>query len=161
MYRSHSLGVFGQRYKKLSPCLTSKIVSAKIDKQLTWQDIARTVGVDELWFSSAWLGMNSMKKDLAEKLCAVLELSPAVQVVLEIFPNKQWSFDMPQDPLIYRLYEIVGVYGEYIKEIVNEKFGDGIRRAIDYSMTIDKEENPAGDRVVIKMNGKFLPFKSW
>ncbi len=68
---------------------------------------------------------------------------------------------MPTDPVIYRLYEIVGVYGETIKEIIHEKFGDGIMSAIDFTMEIDKEENPAGDRVVITLNGKFLGYKSW
>ena len=68
---------------------------------------------------------------------------------------------MPTDPLIYRLYELVGVYGPTMKELIHEKFGDGIMSAIDFTMHIDKEENPMGDRVVIKMNGKFLPYKAW
>ena len=38
---------------------------------------------------------------------------------------------------------------------------DDWARSIDFSMHIDKEENPAGDRVVVTMNGKFLPYKSW
>ncbi|WP_084191100.1 cyanase [Methylomarinum vadi] len=141
--------------------MTDLIVSAKVKKQLTWQAIADQIGVDEVWLASACLGMNSMKAELAEKLCAVLELGPDVQSALEMFPNKTWSYQIPQDPLIYRLYEIVGVYGGTLKEIIHEKFGDGIMSAIDFSMSVDKEENPAGDRVVIKMNGKFLPYKSW
>ena len=72
-----------------------------------------------------------------------------------------WGEAIPQDPLIYRLYEMIGVYGPTIKEIVHEKFGDGIMSAIDFSMEIDKEENPKGDRVLIKLDGKFLPYKSW
>lgn len=141
--------------------MTDLVISAKVKKQFSWETIASQIGVDEVWLASACLGVNSMKKDIAEKLCAVLELSPEVQAALEMFPNKKWPYEIPQDPVIYRLYEIVGVYGESIKEIIHEKFGDGIMSAIDYSMTIDKEENPAGDRVVIKMNGKFLPYKSW
>lgn len=141
--------------------MTDLIVTAKVNKQLTWGEIANHLGVDEVWLASACLGVNSMKKEVAEKLCAFLELSSDVQTALEMFPNKQWSYGVPQDPVIYRLYEIVGVYGESIKEIIHEKFGDGIMSAIDYSMTIGKEENPAGDRVVITMNGKFLPYKAW
>jgi cyanate lyase len=76
-------------------------------------------------------------------------------------PLKTWEQAVPTDPLIYRLYEVVGVYGETIKALIHEKFGDGIMSAIDFSMHIDKEENPVGDRVVITMNGKFLPYKSW
>ena len=68
---------------------------------------------------------------------------------------------IPQDPVIYRLYEIVGVYGDTIKEIIHEKFGDGIMSAIDFSMDIQKEENPKGDRVVVTLNGKFLPYTPW
>ena len=48
-----------------------------------------------------------------------------------------------------------------LKEIIHEKFGDGIMNAIDFSMDIGKEENPKGDRVIINLNGKFLPYKSW
>ena len=105
--------------------------------------------------------MNSLKKEYADKLCGILELSEEVSGALQTFPNKKWDQTVPTDPLIYRLYEVVGVYGETIKEIVHEKFGDGIMSAIDFSLDIDKEEDPKGDRVVIKMNGKFLPYKSW
>lgn len=141
--------------------MTDRIITAKVKKQLTWTAIAGQIGVDEVWLASACLGMNSMKQEIAEKLCAILELPTEVQAALEMFPYKQWSFEIPQDPLIYRLYEVVGVYGETLKEIIHEKFGDGIMSAIDFSMKVGKEENPAGDRVVITMNGKFLPYKSW
>jgi cyanate lyase len=141
--------------------MTDLIITAKVKKQHTWTAIAEQLGVDEVWLASACLGMNSMKPDIAEKLCTVLDLPTEVQVALEMFPYKRWSFEIPQAPLIYRLYEIVGVYGETLKEIIHEKFGDGIMSAIDYSMTVGKEKNPAGDRVVITMNGKFLPYKSW
>lgn len=141
--------------------MTDRIITAKVTKQLSWTVIAEQIGVNEVWLASACLGMNSMKPDLAEKLCGILELPEEVQTALAMFPYKQWSFAVPQDPLIYRLYEVVGVYGETLKEIIHEKFGDGIMSAIDYSMTVDKEENPNGDRVVITMNGKFLPYKSW
>lgn len=141
--------------------MTDRIITAKVTKQLSWTVIAEQIGVNEVWLASACLGMNSMKPDLAEKLCGILELPEEVQTALAMIPYKQWSFAVPQDPLIYRLYEVVGVYGETLKEIINEKFGDGIMSAIDYSMTVDKEENPNGDRVVITMNGKFLPYKSW
>ncbi len=141
--------------------MTDRIITAKVKKELSWTSIAEQIGVNEVWLASACLGMNSMKPDLAEKLCTLLELSTEVKTALEMFPYKQWSFEIPQDPLIYRLYEVIGVYGETLKEIIHEKFGDGIMSAIDYSMTVDKEENSLGDRVVITMNGKFLPYKSW
>ncbi len=80
---------------------------------------------------------------------------------IQQFPHKSWDKAAPTDPVIYRWYELVGVYGETIKELIHEKFGDGIMSAIDFSMHIDKEENPAGDRVLVTMSGKFLPYKSW
>jgi cyanate lyase len=141
--------------------MTDCIITAKVSKQLSWTEIAQQIGVDEVWLISACLGANSMKADIAEKLCDVLELSDEVKTTLQIFPDKQWAFQIPQDPLIYRLYEVVGVYGGTLKEVIHEKFGDGIMSAIDFSMTVGKEENPAGDRVVITLNGKFLPYKSW
>jgi len=141
--------------------MTEAIITAKLAKDLTWEAIAEKVGVGSVWLTSACFGKNSMKKDLAEKLCAVLDLGPDVCIALQMFPHKAWDKTIPQDPVVYRLYEIVGVYGDTIKEIIHEKFGDGIMSAIDFSMHIDKEENPLGDRVVITMNGKFLPYKSW
>jgi cyanate lyase len=137
------------------------IIKAKIAKGMTWQAIAEAVGADVVWVTSACFGRNSMPEPLAAKLCETLGLPAEVDVALQAFPNKAWEKDIPQDPLIYRLYEVVGVYGETIKEVIHEKFGDGIMSAIDFSMNIGKEENPAGDRVVITMNGKFLPYKTW
>ncbi|MDP3365171.1 MAG: cyanate hydratase, partial [Pseudomonas sp.] len=65
------------------------------------------------------------------------------------------------DPLIYRWYEIVSVYGTTIKELIHEEFGDGIMSAIDFSMDISRVADPKGDRVQIVLNGKFLPYRSW
>ena len=141
--------------------MTETVIAAKLAKDLTWEAIAEKVGVGAVWLTSACFGKNSMKPELAEKLCAVLDLGPEVSIALQAFPHKSWEKTVPQDPVVYRLYEIVGVYGDTIKEIIHEKFGDGIMSAIDFSMHIDKEENPMGDRVVITMNGKFLPYKSW
>ncbi|WP_345986227.1 cyanase [Sulfurimonas sp. HSL-1656] len=141
--------------------MTETIMAAKKSSGLGWEAISEKVGLGSVFLTSACLGMNSLKPEPAEKLCEVLGLDAAVSEALQEFPNKKWDQTVPTDPLIYRLYEVVGVYGETIKEIVGEKFGDGIMSAIDFSMDIDKEENPAGDRVVITMNGKFLPYKSW
>lgn len=141
--------------------MTEEILSAKKQIGLGWEEIAEKVGMSPVFLTSAALGMNSLKKEDSEKLCEILGLSGEVVSTLQEFPNKKWAQTVPTDPLIYRLYEVVGVYGETIKEIVHEKFGDGIMSAIDFSLDIDKEEDPKGDRVVIKMNGKFLPYKSW
>ena len=141
--------------------MTEEIMAAKKSADLSWEEIAKKVSLGSVFITSACLGMNSLKKEPAEKLCEVLDLPTEIAEALQEYPNKTWDFSIPQDPLVYRFYEVVGVYGETIKEIIGEKFGDGIMSAIDFSMDIDKEENPLGDRVVITMNGKFLPYKSW
>jgi len=97
----------------------------------------------------------------AKKLCNFLELPSEVEVALQKFPLKIWDQQVPTDPLIYRFYEIMGVYGTTFKEIIQEKCGDGIMSAIDFTINIDKKEDPKGDRVVVTLDGKFLPYKSW
>ena len=137
------------------------VVLAKKDKGLSWEDIASELGMGTVWVTSACLGMNSMPEEPAEKLCQLLDLPEGAKAALMEFPVKTWDEAIPQDPLIYRLYEVVGVYGDTLKEVIQEKFGDGIMSAIDFSMDVQKQEDPKGDRVVLTMNGKFLPYKSW
>jgi cyanate lyase len=137
------------------------ILAAKKAKGLSWEDIAKKAGLAPVYTCSACLGMNHLEKDQAEAVADLLDGGAEMATALQEFPHKSWDKIVPTDPVIYRLYEIVGVYGDTIKELIHEKFGDGIMSAIDFSMHIDKEENPAGDRVVVTMNGKFLPYKSW
>lgn len=141
--------------------MTMAILVARKAKGMGWEDLAAKVGLAPVFLTSACLGMNSLKPEFADKVAEVLGLDSAVSAALQEFPHKSWDKVVPTDPVIYRWYEIVGVYGETIKEIIHEKFGDGIMSAIDFSMHIDKEENPAGDRVLVTMSGKFLPYKSW
>ena len=141
--------------------MTEMIMVAKKASGKSWEDIASELGLGDVFVTSACLGMNSLVKEKADALCKCLELPSEVSTALQEYPTKTWEQTIPTDPLIYRLYEIVGVYGDTLKEVIQEKFGDGIMSAIDYSMDVTKEENPAGDRVVITMNGKFLPYKSW
>lgn len=141
--------------------MTEAIVLAKYEKSIGWSDIAKAAGLGEVYVTSACLGMNHLDPEPAAKVTELLGLGTEVTEALKAFPTKKWDQVIPTDPLIYRLYEIVGVYGPTMKEVINEKFGDGIMSAIDFSMDIDKEENPAGDRVVVTMNGKFLAYKSW
>lgn len=141
--------------------MTEMILAAKAASAKSWEDIAEGVGMSPVWTTSACLGMNSMPEQYAKALCETLDLPTEVASTLQECPHKSWDKTIPTDPLIYRFYEMINVYGDTMKELIHEKFGDGIMSAIDFSMEIDKEENPAGDRVVIKMNGKFLPYKSW
>ncbi len=141
--------------------MTDVIVAAKKTKGLTWETIGNKLNLGPTWVTSACLGMNSMPEESAKVLCEFLELDDDVCVALQEFPHKEWDKTIPQDPVVYRLYEIVGVYGDTIKETIAEKFGDGIMSAIDFSLNIDKQEDPKGDRVVITMNGKFLRYTTW
>ena len=141
--------------------MTEEIIIAKKELEISWEDIASKVGLGSVFLTSACLGKNSLSKEVSKKLCKVLKLSKDVEKALQEYPYKTWDQTIPTDPVVYRFYEVVGVYGDTIKEIIGEKFGDGIMSAIDFSMDIEKEKNKAGDRVVITMNGKFLPYKSW
>lgn len=141
--------------------MTQEILRAKTEKGLTWEAMGKMLNVSDVWLASACLGMNSAPQTKALAITEILELDHDVADALMAFPTKIWSQAVPTDPLIYRLYEIVGVYGETLKQVIQEKFGDGIMSAIDFSMNVDKEENPKGDRVVLTLNGKFLPYKSW
>ena len=137
------------------------ILEAKFEKGLKWSDIAKAAGLSPEYTCSACLGMNHLDKQAADAVAAVLDLGKDVSAALQRFPHKTWTQTIPTDPLIYRWYEIVGVYGETIKELINEQFGDGIMSAIDFTMDIAKQQDPKGDRVVVTLNGKFLPYKSW
>ncbi len=141
--------------------MTDSILAAKAKKKLTWEQLAKAAGLSPVFTTSACLGMNSLRKENAEDLCAALGLPAAFAEALQEFPHKHFEKLVPTDPVIYRFYEIVGVYGETMKQLIHEKFGDGIMSAIDFSMHIDKQPDPKGDRVLITLNGKFLPYKSW
>ena len=141
--------------------LTEMIFAIKKEQALSWQSIADAIGMSVVWTTSACLGMNSFPATEADKLISFLKLPLNTKATLMEYPIKEWDKSVPQDPLVYRLYEVVGVYGETLKEVIQEKFGDGIMSAIDFTMEVDKEENPKGDRVILTLNGKFLPYKSW
>ncbi|MFT7223994.1 MAG: cyanate lyase [Cellvibrionaceae bacterium] len=141
--------------------MTEVVMAAKAAKKLSWQEIADAVGMSPVFITSCCLGMNSTPPEAAAKICEMLGLDSEVATAMEDYPTKIWDQAVPTDPLVYRLYEVVGVYGETLKEVIQEKFGDGIMSAIDFTMEVDKEENPKGDRVILTLNGKFLPYKAW
>ena len=141
--------------------MTAMILAAKHARKLTWEGIGKAVGKSPVWTTSACLGMNSAPAEAADAICRTLDLPSEVSEALQAFPTKEWDQAVPTDPLIYRLYEVVGVYGLTLKEVIQEKFGDGIMSAIDFSMEVDKVEDPKGDRVILTLNGKFLPYKHW
>ncbi|MDG3042996.1 cyanase [Roseicyclus marinus] len=141
--------------------VTVMILSAKKQAGLTWEGIADSIGMSPVWTHSACMGMNAFPKDKAELLVAKMGLPQEAVSVMTEPPTKVWSQAVPTDPCIYRLYEIVGVYGPTIKALIEEKFGVGIMSAIDFDMQITRVENPKGDRVKLEMSGKFLGYNNW
>jgi cyanate lyase len=141
--------------------VTDMIYEKKRGAGLTWAEIAAGIGMSEVFVTSACLGMNALPRDKADLLTRHLGLPQEAAVTLAEFPTKVWSREVPTDPCIYRLHEIVGVYGDTLKELIQEKCGNGIMSAIDFSMEVEKVPNPKGDRIEIRMSGKYLAYNSW
>lgn len=142
--------------------MTEAIMVAKATKGLKWSEISEAVGLSEIFLSSACLGQNSLLQEDSAKLIDFLDLGEDVGTALTVCPMKATDTDnVAKDPLIYRFFEIAYVYGGAMKEIIHEKFGDGIMSAIDFTCEIEKKEDPKGDRVIVTMDGKFLPYKKW
>lgn len=153
------------------------IKRCKKNKNLTWKSISEYINKHEVFVTSALLGQNTLSNEEALKICDLLELSDTANCLFKIeeseakkqiidflcTPSLKGSLesDVVSDPLVYRFHEITQVYGTTIKEIIHEKFGDGIMSAIDFTLDISKKEDEKGDRVVITYNGKFLPYKKW
>jgi cyanate lyase len=143
------------------PAITAKLLEAKQAKGLTFADLENTLGRDEVWIAALFYRQASASAEEATKLLNTLGLSEALALELISHPIKGLGPLVPTDPLIYRFYEIMQVYGMPMKDIIQEKFGDGIMSAIDFTLDIEKEEDPKGNRVKVIMNGKFLPYKKW
>ena len=142
--------------------VTDMIQSAKILKGIKWSHIAEVVGQSKEWSTAACLGQMAMTKQQAEAVGELLELTDEAIAWLQIVPYKgSLPTEVPTDPLIYRWYELVSVYGTTLKELIHEEFGDGIMSAIDFSMDLQRENDPKGDRVNVVMSGKFLPYKMY
>lgn len=141
--------------------MTEAIISAKAKKNIAWSEIAKQLNLSEVFTTSACLGQNTLSKTEAEKLGSILDLSSEVVAALQVYPMKGPGQVISTDPLIYRFFEICFVYGPTLKEVIQEKFGEGIMSAIDFTMDIDKVADPKGDRVKVTMNGKFLAYKKW
>ena len=142
--------------------VTEAIVAARIAKGLKWADIAKEVGQSKEWTTAALLGQMPLTGKQAETVGRLLGLEREAVMLLQQVPYKgSLPTAVPTDPLIYRFYELVNVYGTTLKALIHEEFGDGIMSAIDFHMDIQREPDPKGDRVRITMSGKFLPYKIW
>lgn len=142
--------------------VTEMAVMARVKKGLTWAKIAKAVGQSKEWTTAALLGQMQMTKPQAETAGKLLGLPAEAVLLLQQVPYKgSLPTAVPADPLIYRFYELVNVYGTTLKELIHEEFGDGIMSAIDFKMDLIREPDPKGDRVKITMSGKYLPYKAY
>ncbi|HHP7232580.1 MAG TPA: cyanase [Xenococcaceae cyanobacterium] len=142
--------------------ITTKLLAAKQDQGVTFADLEKALGRDETWIAAVIYRQASADMEEATKLVTALGLPESLAVELTIPPLKgSLEPQIPTDPLIYRFYEIMQVYGMPVKAVIHEKFGDGIMSAIDFSIEVDKVPDPKGDRVKVTMCGKFLPYKKW
>ena len=142
--------------------VTEMIIAAKRKKKLSYAAIAKKVGQSKEWTTAGLLGQMTFDSKQANAVGKLLGLSAEAVELLQVVPYKgSLQTAVPTDPLIYRFYELVAVYGTTLKALIHEEFGDGIMSAIDFSMDIQREPDPKGDRVRIVMSGKFLPYKSY
>ncbi|KNZ33088.1 MAG: cyanate hydratase [Methylibium sp. NZG] len=142
--------------------VTELIIETKVKKGLKWDDVAKKVGLSKEWVTAGCLGQMTFDAKQAETLAEIFSLPPEAQKWLQVVPYKgSLPTSVPTDPLIYRFYELISVYGTTFKELIHEEFGDGIMSAIDFKMDLKREADPKGDRVSIVMSGKFLPYKTY
>jgi cyanate lyase len=142
--------------------LGQKILAIKQQRGLTWADIASRLGYSPTWVCAACLGQMSMTPETAAATASLFGLDEADTAVLQAIPYRgSLPTQVPTDPLIYRFYELVMVYGTTWKELIQEEFGDGIMSAIDFDMTLERQPDQKGDRVKIGMSGKFLAYKRY
>jgi len=142
--------------------VTELIVLQKQKKGITWPQLADAMGQSKEWSTAALLGQMTLTDMQAKTVGEMLELPEEAVAQLQVVPYKgSLPTAVPTDPLIYRFYELINVYGTTFKALIHEEFGDGIMSAIDFNMDIQREENDLGDRVNITMSGKFLPYKTY
>ncbi|WP_353156970.1 cyanase [Herminiimonas fonticola] len=142
--------------------VTEKIITGKVAKGLKWSEVAAKVGLSKEWVTAACLGQMTLDARQADILAGIFDLTDDEKKWLMVVPYKgSLPTAVPTDPLIYRFYELVSVYGTTFKELIHEEFGDGIMSAIDFKMDMAREKDPNGDRVRIVMSGKYLAYKAY
>jgi len=143
--------------------LTRKILSIKRAKGLTWKTIVAEIGGGSaVYLTAALMGQMKLRPEQAERAAQLFELDADEKGLLQEIPYRgSLPGAVPTDPLIFRFYELVQVYGTTWKELIQEEFGDGIMSAIDFDMMIERQPDPKGDRVKLTLSGKFLPYKEY
>ncbi|EIM90937.1 Cyanase [Stereum hirsutum FP-91666 SS1] len=150
-------------FEKLPPIIV-QLFEAKAKKDLTFEEISKAIGRDEVWTAALFYGQAKGSPEDLKALAEILEI-PHTNVDAEIgahwFPQRGLGPVPPTDPVIYRLFEGILVYGQALKAIIHEKFGDGIMSLIDCKVHVERKPDPKGDRVVVTFDGKFLPYLKW
>ncbi len=143
--------------------LTRKILATKRAKGLSWKTITAEIGGGTaVYLTAALMGQMKLRPEQAERASKLLDLDADEQALLQEIPYRgSLPTPVPTDPLIYRFYELVQVYGTTWKELIQDEFGDGIMSAIDFDMAIERQPDPKGDRVKLTLSGKFLPYKEY
>ena len=142
--------------------LGRKIIAVKKQKKWTWEEVAEKLGHAPVWTCAACLGQMSMTEETAEIAARLFDLTDEEMALLQEAPYRgSLPTAVPTDPLIYRFYELIQVYGTTWKEMIHEEFGDGIMSAIDFDMALERQPDQKGDRVKITMSGKSLPYKRY
>lgn len=142
--------------------VTDMIMATKIQKRIKWADVAPKLKLSKEWVTAACLGQMTLTNAQAKTVAKIFGLPAEAIPILETVPYKgSLPTAVPTDPLIYRFYELISVYGTTFKELIHEEFGDGIMSAIDFKMDMQRQNDPNGDRVQIVMSGKFLPYKTY
>jgi len=142
--------------------LVELIVATRLRRGLRWAQIAETVGASKEWVTAGCLGQMAFSEEQARSVVALFDLPDEAVALLQTAPYRgSLPTAVPTDPLVYRFYELISVYGTTFKELIDEEFGDGIMSAIDFRMDLTREPDPAGDRVNIVMSGKYLPYRTY
>ena len=140
--------------------LSEKLLDIKRDKGWTWKHICGEIGgLSDILITAAILGQMKLPKAQCARARELFGLTESEARLLNEAPYRGSFTAPPTDPLIYRFYELVMVYGTTWKELIQEEFGDGIMSAIDFDMTMERQPHERGDRVKIGLSGKFLPYR--
>jgi cyanate lyase len=138
-----------------------KLRAAMAEKKITYGDLAKSVGRSPVYLAAVLQGQQRLQAPEAEKLAVALGGGPEAVAALTTCPVRT-EFPLTTDPFKYRLLEVVGVYGDALRAMANEMFGDGIMSAIDFSMDMEKVTGKEGEtRVKLTLNGKWLPYKQF
>ena len=144
--------------------ITEQVVVARLVRGLRWQELADAIDRPVVWTTAALLGQHPIPGELGKVLVGMLGLDESAVPALAAPPMRgglptSSNGGVPTDPTIYRFYEALQVYGGAIKELIHEQFGDGIMSAINFSVDLQKKSHPSGDRVVVTLDEKFLPYQ--